>query len=392
MHPPSNEPRKHNPIGTLAGAAFLAVSWTWCIGMFLPILLVRDFGPWAFLVFALPNIVGAAAMGWVLSTREFAARLVTLHRPALEAFSIVTIAFHIYWITWLSSWVATSLHLDRVSLTIVLLLAIAAFALLITRPSRSLVAIALPIWLLSAAVFIALTFHTKSVIPTPTLETLPTGLLWLAPICIFGFALCPYLDLTFHATRLSLTARQSRIAFTLGFGFFFAAMILLTLAYAPFIDERISPRVLPTWIAAAILFHLLIQASFTIAAHRRATTPMLIPEKFAWGFWVLAALAAIIASRLPEHSGLSAGEIGYRLFISFYGLVFPAYVWLVMIPTRIATPAARRKTIRVCAAAVGIAAPMYWMGFIERQEIWLGFGLAVVVLARLFLPRRAALQ
>ena len=31
--------------------------------MFLPILLIRDFGPAAWFVFAIPNVVGAAVMG-----------------------------------------------------------------------------------------------------------------------------------------------------------------------------------------------------------------------------------------------------------------------------------------------------------------------------------------
>lgn len=51
----------------LGWAAYLACSWTWCIGMFLPVLLVRDYGVWGFVVFAVPNVVGAGAMGWVLS-------------------------------------------------------------------------------------------------------------------------------------------------------------------------------------------------------------------------------------------------------------------------------------------------------------------------------------
>ena len=38
----------HQPLSTssasLGWAVFLATSWTWCIGMYLPVLLVRDFG------------------------------------------------------------------------------------------------------------------------------------------------------------------------------------------------------------------------------------------------------------------------------------------------------------------------------------------------------------
>ena len=29
-------------------AIYLGMSWTWCIGMFLPVLLIRDFGPLSF--------------------------------------------------------------------------------------------------------------------------------------------------------------------------------------------------------------------------------------------------------------------------------------------------------------------------------------------------------
>ena len=42
----------------LAWGIFLGVSWTWCIGMFLPVLLLRDLGPGAFVVFAVPNVIG----------------------------------------------------------------------------------------------------------------------------------------------------------------------------------------------------------------------------------------------------------------------------------------------------------------------------------------------
>src|SRR5262245_60423098 len=79
----------------LLWAVFLAMSWTWCIGMFLPVLLVRDFGVWAWLVFAIPNIIGAAAMGWVLSA-ERSSEIARQHRFAMDAFSIVTIAFQVF--------------------------------------------------------------------------------------------------------------------------------------------------------------------------------------------------------------------------------------------------------------------------------------------------------
>jgi len=40
--------------------------------------------------------------------------------------------------------------------------------------------------------------------------------------------------------------------------------------------------------------------------------------------------------------------------------------------------------------AVGIALPMFWMGFILQKMIWLIPGLSVVLLARLLIPAQKA--
>ena len=85
----------------LAWAVYLGTSWTWCIGMFLPVILVREMGLWGWIVFAIPNVVGAAAMGWVLRTADASERLVRDHRPACIAFSAVTVAFHVFFLGWL---------------------------------------------------------------------------------------------------------------------------------------------------------------------------------------------------------------------------------------------------------------------------------------------------
>src|SRR5205085_10745031 len=83
--------------------------------------------------------------------------------------------------------------------------------------------------------------------------------------------------------------------------------------------------------------------------------------------------------------GLNSGEVVYRLFLAFYGLVFPAYVWLCMIPGRGRVAPTRRQWV-VWGVSVVVAAPMFWMGFIERKMIWLLPGLAVALLARLLVP------
>jgi hypothetical protein len=45
---------------------------------------------------------------------------------------------------------------------------------------------------------------------------------------------------------------------------------------------------------------------------------------------------------------------------------------------------------RVFFVTIGLAAPFYWMGFIERQELWLAPGLAIVLIARLVIRPRPA--
>jgi membrane protease YdiL (CAAX protease family) len=96
--------------------------------------------------------------------------------------------------------------------------------------------------------------------------------------------------------------------------------------------------------------------------------------------WSIAALA-IIGAPVVE-------EIIYRGFMSFYGLIFPAYVWICMLPLGTTRTARRVWTF---AAAVVLASPFYWMGFIERETIWLVPGVAVVLFAKLIAggaPRR----
>jgi hypothetical protein len=87
-------------LNTLGWALFLAVSWTWCIGMYLPTLLVRDGGIPFFLAFLIPNVLGAASVGWLLASRGASAGFVARLRPVLIAFTVVTVAFHGYFLAW----------------------------------------------------------------------------------------------------------------------------------------------------------------------------------------------------------------------------------------------------------------------------------------------------
>ncbi len=211
------------PSSTLGWALFLGMSWTWCIGMFAPVLLVRDYGLIAWFIFAIPNVVGAAAMGWVLARPGAADRVAWSHRGAGVFFSIVTIAFHGFFIDWiirgLVGWIA-------LALTPVLALAM----VLVGRARRwADLALAGAVFLFSVGAIVAYGINADGF--TVAAEARAGSALELAALSaasVFGFALCPYLDLTFLRARQATAPRAAASAFTLGFGAFFLLMIVLT--------------------------------------------------------------------------------------------------------------------------------------------------------------------
>lgn len=378
-------------LNTLGWAAYLACSWTWCIGMFLPVLLVRDYGPWGFVVFSVPNVIGAAAMGWVL-TRRGSLAAVTAHRHACAAFSMVTIAFQITFfaimLPGLGDVLAGQPPRRIFAIAVVIIAVVAAVAATAGFARRS---AAVVVWFISAASLVAFLVHGGWLTLPQTPERPETDLAFLAPVCAFGFLLCPYLDLTFHRARQAAD-RAGPAAFSFGFGALFLLMILGTLAYfgpaLAWLQRRQPPELA---LAIPLGIHIISQLTVTVAYHadefdaayhRRRT--MRLIGMFAGGSLIA---AAVVVVRLdPFGVDLSAREVVYRVFMSFYGLVFPAYVWLCMIPARgrlgsAASPS--RRSLAVLVSACLLAAPFYWMGFIERQAVWLAPGLGIVLLARL---------
>jgi hypothetical protein len=389
---PDHAGRARGWLTTLGWAAYLACSWTWCIGMFLPVLLVRDFGLWGFAVFAVPNVVGAAAMGWVVRA-GVGPRLFQQHRHAIRAFSEVTILFQVFFVCWLST---ANPHLSGS----VLLVTLAGAALIAWCWTRGLERLAAGLtWGASLAIAWAAWMTGGLDLPEARPLLPESHLLPLAPVCIFGFGLCPYLDATFHRARRSLTESESRAGFGVGFGGLFAPMILFTLLYAAgfhWVGDPARFRDGASSLAALVSVHVFLQVLFTGFAHATALPQPAPTARGAIGrgaaliLFILVMLTVLRAREGAFSSGLSTGELIYRLFMAFYGLVFPAYVWLCMIPTRDGHAGPRRDKVRVWLFSVGVAAPMFWMGFIERQTWWLAPGLGVVLLARVFLPRSAS--
>ena len=358
------------PTHPLPWAFYLACSWTWVIGMYLPVLLVRDYGLWGWVAFAVPNVVGAAAMGWFLKSRESALHIARDHKAAVFCFSAVTVSFQIYVLMWLVPRFAGVLGIVMV-LPALLLAASVPLANLVGRRG-----VAVAVWLVSVALFGAMGFNGVLLVPAATGLQPTWHLSGLSAACLLGFALCPYLDATFLRARANTSDRGAKIAFGVGFGVLFLAMIVGTLLYGVWAVGG----GLATLLGGLLLAHLTVQVCFTVAAHTSAagTSPLTLIGI------VLAAVLGMAAMRgdLSDFRlfDLSLGEQIYRAYLGFYGLVFPAYVLLVMVG---------RKSVRSFAVAVLIALPFLAAGFLMRAMPWTVAGVGVVLLALWIAPRRA---
>ncbi len=357
-----DEPPRTSLASAVGWGFYLASSWTWVIGMYLPVLLVRDYGVGGWIVFAIPNVVGAAAMGWVLRSRETAGRIVADHGAAVTTFTAVTISFQLFALMWL---------LPTLVGTGGVLLVLAALVCAVSYPLARGLGIplnAIAVWVLSAAVFLMLASGGVLEPPPPTGDDPPWHLVGLAPACLLGFLLCPYLDATFLHARYETDRAGARIAFTLGFGVLFLAMILFTLFYAsPWSAGGFAG--VAGWLLAA---HLTAQVCFTVAAHSAVTrvSPATLLGIAAAAVLGLAALGGELADfRFLE---LGAGEIIYRGYMAFYGLFFPGYVLLVMIC---------RADLRLYWLACFLALPFFALGFLAGLMPWTAGGVLILLAA-----------
>ncbi len=387
---------------SLSWGAYLAASWTWCIGMFLPTMLIRDFGGWAFWAFAIPNVVGAAAMGLVLARPGDSERMVAKHWPALSLFSLVTASFQVFFMLWL----ARSVNFHEATLkdpVVLAALAAGVIACGVAMVRESLAPLAGVVVMLVSITAGVMMWRAGTLIP-PDFGA-PAGnaasrLAYLAPVCVFGFALCPYTDLTFHRARQVASGGAGSVAFVVGFGLMFAAMIAMTAGYA----HLFSGGTLSAGLARAgstgawLVVHLFVQLLYTCSVHARAWMDFrgetAEGSSVGWGLMALALVAigvvpaaGAVADRwLPDARGWEPHELVYRVYMSAYGLLFPAYVWLCVAPTRHGATRVTKWHLGVWLMACAVAAPAFWLGFIERREMWLAPGLGVVLLAGVLVP------
>lgn len=379
---------------TSAWAGYLASSWTWCIGMFLPVLLIRDHGWLAWFIFAVPNVIGAAAMGWMVRSAEHSHDLVRVHRPAMLLFSVVTRAFQWYFAMGMLARSLGEGTAPAVAGALAIGIALAAADLRRrTTPWSGVL-----VWAVSAAILAAAfrlgSLPTEVSGPHAADGSLPLG--GLVAVCVFGFLLCPYLDLTFHRARAE--AKRPRAAFAAGFGALFLLMIAGTAAYAG-LGWHVEGLT-----AVLVAMHIAFQIGFTVEAHsaeilasRKFGEDLPLRERIVKHLPLLSIVLGIGSlGAVMEFRGVLGGteqafEWGYRVWMGFYGLIFPAYVLIAMVPTWAKPAAPTPAMIRAWIVGSLVAMPASYLAFINGVMWWAGPSLAVV-LAAAWLSRRAAAE
>ena len=422
--PAPGAPLTRGPAAALLWGAFLGCSWTWIIGMIFPAMLLRDYGLPGWVAFATPNVLGAAAMGAVLYKPQWSVHLVQRHLIACHNFTVVTVAFHLYVIAWLFSSLfglaAMPMMVIAIGLCVALGMRNRASAMLWVAAGVWLISIGCFVWAVSAggsggAGGVGADQGAWSLASwQPQSPRLSERDLWyFLPCSVLGFLLCPYLDLTFHRARINTTPKTGVFAFALGFGGVFFTMIIFSLVYGaqllPLLEGQPGAG-LPRFWLIPLAIHLTLQAGFTITVHVREAIEDHASGGLASLPWMVAAGGiAIVMGFIAKLTGLpdpqtlggalgrlagdlSWGETGYRAFLLLYATVFPAYVWLVMIPARRRlSPLGKELRNALYAICCAIAYALGWMAFVLGRPGGVPIIFGVLIAARLaieFLPRQ----
>jgi hypothetical protein len=339
------------PLRTLAWTVYLGMSWTWCVGMFLPVVLYREFGFAAWVAITIPNVIGAASVGFAFARAGTSAAVVAAHREAVVGFSAVTLAFHAFFLFWLS-------HAGLIPP--VAAAAAVAIGLCVGLVRRRSVGVDLLLGLAVLAVSATVMAHGlahfgRAELVPPHPPGTPTGMAGLSVVCAFGFLCCPYLDATFHRACQSLAPNPKRMAFGVGLGVVFLSMIAGTMLYAGDFNAGFTGAFTRAGIGTWVATHLCVQCGYKWAVHLRALPAWRRVDGAIWA--VALATAGVFAVGIVAGAGLGAdypdglilhGQVYYRIFMSFYGLLFPAYVWLCMVPLPgRPAPGATRRSLAV---------------------------------------------
>lgn len=336
--------------------------------MYLPVIMINRFGWWGFIAFAVPNVIGCAAFGYIIKNRHRSEAMIARHAAAMTWFSIITVAYHMFFVVWLFTELSPApveMHWAPPTIAAIIL---AIGGVMSFLPNRD--------WLWLSAIVYAISLVTFWKLGIGSIESIEWRgeweagqLIWLTPTLFFGFLLCPYLDLTFHR---AIQHSPSRHAFGV-FGLAFAVMLVLTCVIW-FGGE--GGQALP----AIALPHILAQAVFTAGAHVREIrlSPAINDRLVRWAAVLAPLFAAPLIYIVREVTDqLIVGENIYLRFLVFYGLVFPAFVAVVMFAQRNSL----RRRWAWFAVAILLGLPLYEFGFIQGRAWLLPAALGIVAIA-----------
>ena len=306
---------------TFLWGLFCACSWTWCIGMFLPKLMIDRFGWWGFIAFAVPNVIGCTAFGYVVKNRSRSEAMVRRHQTAMIVFSSITIGYHLFFTVWLLD---SIVQVPQAFWTAPLGSAAIVFALaglFSFFPDRDWLGLGVLVYAVSLLAFWNVGFEGFQRVPWGGALN-PAALILLTPALLFGFLLCPYLDLTFHR---AIQRTPSRHSFAV-FGATFTVMILLTVAIW-FGTTRWEAETFD-WLPPIVMAHLFAQMVFTAGAHMREirVSPISGVGRVTAIFAPLSAALLLYLGRMLTDSP-ALGETNYMAILSLYASVFPG--WLI---------------------------------------------------------------
>ena len=358
-------------IRTVLTGFALASSWTWCIGMFLPVLLGRMFGWPGILAFAIPNVLGCALFGF-LRTRAQSQRETRDHALFMAIFSAATVAYQVFFVGWIVTPTLTATSTSTTSFGATIMLCggflAAAFALALLPRAW--------LWLLAAFAF-PLSVLTFAFLPWESMHSISASGEWstmqlafVLPTIVFGFALSPNLDLTFHRARQTAVNPAFPAEFAV-FGVCFASMLLLTTSYLA------SPRGLTS---PAVQVHIVMQLVVTSALHLNELRSALIAPIMRVALTIAAAVLGLATALwLPSEST-------YLRYLGLYGLLFPAYALLAL---RCAGRPTRSSLIALL-ISVAVVVPILDHSFTDAPAVWAPLAVVLPVLAALGFARKRA--
>ncbi|MFM1804913.1 MAG: hypothetical protein RL136_1792 [Planctomycetota bacterium] len=354
---------------TILSGFALATSWTWCIGMFAPILIGSLLGWPGIVAFAIPNILGCALFGYLRSAEQ-SRRETRDHALAMALFSGATVAYQVFFAGFLwGAPLAESMQATRGEGASIAAGGVFAAAVALAALPRGV------LWTLAALAY-PISLATFALLPWDRLHGIQTvgewqpGQLWLVlPTIVFGFMLSPNLDLTFHRARQEVPAGTAPHNFAV-FGVTFGSMLALTCAYAAIGGGLNSP---------AVRAHMAVQLALTSALHLSELRLAAVGPKVRLAIGLGAGLAGLGAALFDPSRDM------YMRFLGLYGLLFPAYAALALRVGGRPSP----RALAALAVALAVSTPIIDRAFLEGPTLAAPLAVVLPLLAIVPFGRRA---